>query len=99
MTKINETMRNKGSGGLTSEVLLSSNMDELLSGAGHMSTVMRSSVNPSVYNPGQAANIKKSIRGGAGSVYKKGPNQSVNLGELGSNRGASLHILPGENLQ
>ena len=98
MATIREGMQNKGKGDLQSDALFSTNMDELLSGTGNMSTVIRNSVNPGGFNPGQHTNIKKSIRGGAGSVYKKGPNQSVNLGDLRGDRGISLHLPPGESL-
>ena len=95
-------MQNKGKGDLQSDVLFATNMDDLLSNR-NMSQVIRSSVNvnPNVIN---ASHIKKSIRGGAGSSYRKGSiggpitNQSVNL-DLMANRGMSLALPQGENLQ
>ena len=86
LSKLKENMKDN----LQNEMIFGSNMDDLISRS-NVSGVVRNSI-----NPGQNANIKKSIRGAAGSQYRKGPNQSVHLESV---RNVSMHIPSGESLQ
>ena len=65
-------------GELQSEIVFSPHMDEIMRNSMRTSN-MRQSVNMDHRN---TLNIKKSIRGGAGSMYKKGGNMSVDLGAM-----------------
>jgi len=92
LAKIKENMY-KGDG-LKSEVMLSVQMESMLASK-QTSQAIRSSVS---ILPSNHLGIKKSIRGGAGSVYSKAgqnPNQSVNIDSL-ARRGMSMSI-PGDN--
>ena len=66
-------------GELTSEVVFSSQMDDIMRSSVRASNI-RQSVNVDLGNRG-TMNIKKSIRGGAGSIYKKGPNMTMDMGK------------------
>lgn len=78
MRQMQQFMPEAKKGELTSEVVFSSQMDDIMRSSVRASNI-RQSVNVDLGNRG-TMNIKKSIRGGAGSMYRKGPNMTMDMG-------------------